>query len=80
MTDKEALKAAMKSRKWTQTMLASELGYAGPSGIANLFYKNENGIRIDVLCKLFKAMGYEIIVRDKMGSGTEYKIDMVASK
>lgn len=78
MTEKEAMRECMKARKWTQTKLAEEMGYASQSGIANLLTKNESGVRIDVLVKVFKAMGYEIVVRDKMGSGTEYKIDMVA--
>ena len=80
MTEKEALRAAMKSRKWTQKQLAEEVGSVSQAGVANLLNATSRGARVDVLVKLFKAMGYEIIVRDKMGSGTEYKIDMVASK
>lgn len=78
MTEKEALRAALKERKWTQTQLAEESGYRSQSAISNLLTVNESGVRIDVLVKLFKTMGYEIIVRDKMGTGSEYKIDMVS--
>ena len=76
MTEKEVVREVMVMRGWSQKKLAEEAGFAGQSNITGLLNNNRNGIRIDNLCKMLNAMGCDIIVRDKMGSGKEWKVTM----
>lgn len=77
MTEKDVVREVMAIRKWSQPTLAKESGFKSQSNITGLLNNNKNGIRIDNLFKMLSAMGCEIVVRDKMGSGQEWIIDMV---
>ena len=76
MTEKDVVRKVMKLRGWSQPMLAKEAGFKSQSNITGLLNNNQNGIRMDNLFKMLDAMGFQIIVRDKMGSGKEFVIDM----
>lgn len=76
MTEKEIVRDVMKMRGWSQSTLAHEAGFASQSNITGLLNNNKNGIRMDNLFKILSAMGCEIVVRDKMGSGKEWKVEM----
>ena len=76
MTEKDVVRKGMVMRKWSQPELAKEAGFKSQSNITGLLNNNKNGIRMDNLFKMLNAMGFEIVVRDKMGSGKEFIIDM----
>ena len=76
MTEKDVVRKVMRLRGWSQPMLAKEAGFKSQSNITGLLNNNQNGIRMDNLFKMLSAMGCEIIVKDKMGSNQEWKIDM----
>jgi transcriptional regulator with XRE-family HTH domain len=76
MTEKDVVRKVMKLRGWAQPKLAEEAGFKSQSNITGLLNNNKNGIRMDNLFKMLDAMGCEIIIRDKMGSNQEWKIDM----
>lgn len=76
MTEKDVVRKVMKMRGWSQPKLAEEAGFKSQSNITGLLNNNKNGIRMDNLFKMLSAMGCEIIVKDKMGSSQEWKIDM----
>jgi transcriptional regulator with XRE-family HTH domain len=76
MTEKDVVRKAMTMRGWSQPKLASESGFKSQSNITGLLNNNKNGIRMDNLFKMLNAMGFEIVVRDKMGSNKEFLIDM----
>lgn len=76
MTEKDVVRKAMTMRGWSQPKLASESGFKSQSNITGLLNNNKNGIRMDNLFKMLNAMGFEIVVRDKMGSNKEFVIDM----
>ena len=76
MTEKDIVRKVMKLRGWSQPTLAKEAGFKSQSNITGLLNNNQNGIRMDNLFKMLDAMGCEIIVRDKMGTAKEWKIDM----
>ena len=76
MTEKDVVRKAMVMRGWSQPKLATESGFKSQSNITGLLNNNKNGIRIDNLFKMLNAMGFEIVVRDKMGSGKSFIIDM----
>ena len=76
MNEKEIVREVMGIRKWSQADLAREAGFKSQSNITGLLNNNKNGIRIDNLVRMLNAMGCEIVVRDKMGSGKEWKVEM----
>jgi transcriptional regulator with XRE-family HTH domain len=76
MTEKDVVRKVMKLRGWSQPKLAEESGFKSQSNITGLLNNNKNGIRMDNLFKMLDAMGCKIIVRDDMGSGQEWVIDM----
>ena len=76
MTEKDVVRKAMAMRGWSQPKLATESGFKSQSNITGLLNNNKNGIRMDNFFKMMNAMGFDIVVRDKMGSGKEFTIDM----
>jgi DNA-binding Xre family transcriptional regulator len=76
VNEKDIVREVMGIRKWSQADLAREAGFKSQSNITGLLNNNKNGIRIDNLVKMLNAMGCEVIVRDKMGSGKEWKVEM----
>ena len=76
MNEKEIVREVMGLRKWSQADLAREAGFKSQSNITGLLNNNKNGIRIDNLVKILNAMGCEVIVRDKMGSEKEWRIEV----
>lgn len=76
MNEKEIVREVMSIRKWSQKELAEEAGFKSQSNITGLLNNNKNGIRIDNLVKMLNALGCEVIVRDKMGSGKEWKVEL----
>lgn len=76
MTEKEVIREVMTMRGWSQKKLAEKAGFNSQSNITGLLNNGKNGIRIDNLFKMLSAMGCEIVVRDEMGSGKEWKITM----
>lgn len=71
MTGKELLKELMAFRKWSQSKLAEETGRS-QSDITGYINRGKNDIRVDILCELVNSMGCEVVIRDKMGSKTEW--------
>lgn len=76
MTEKDVVREIMKLRGWSQATLAQEAGFQSQSNITGLLNNNKNGIRFDNLYRILHAMGCEIIIRDKMGSGKEWKVEV----
>lgn len=76
MNEKEIVREIMGIRKWSQADLARESGFKSQSNITGLLNNNKNGIRIDNLVKMLNAMGCEVVIRDKMGSGKEWKVEI----
>ena len=76
MTEKDVVRKGMTMRGWSQPKLAVESGFKSQSNITGLLNNNKNGIRMDNLFRMLDAMGFEIVVRDKMGSNKEFVIDM----
>ena len=76
MNEKEIVKEVMAMRGWSQATLAKEAGFKQQSNVTGLLNRGENGMRIDKLAKMLKAMGCEIVIRDKMGSGKEWKVEL----
>lgn len=64
MTEVEIIKTIMKSKKVNQTELSSRMGYSAQGALGRAF-SNKNGMRMDVLIKMVRALGCELIIRDR---------------
>ncbi len=63
----------MTFRRWSQTKLAEETGKT-QSNITGYLNRGKNEMRLDVFVELVGAMGFEVVVRDKMGSNMQWVI------
>ena len=76
MDEKEVVREVMAMRGWSQSKLAEEVGGGWKqTNITGLLNNTKNGMRVDNLMKILNAMGCEVIVRDKMGTNKEWKIN-----
>ena len=73
MTGKEAVRDALKYRGWSQQRLANEIGL-GQTHVSGYLNNVRTEMRLDTFFKLMNAMGFEIIVKDKMGTDQQYLI------
>ena len=69
MKDNEAVKKALKVRDMSQKALATAVGYVGQSAIGQALSR-ENGMRVDLLVKFMSALGYDVVIKDRI-SGKE---------
>ena len=74
MNSKDVIREALKMRGWTQTRLNEEMHYKSISTVGGYLNRGDT-ILVSTLFQLLDKMGFEIIVRDKMGSKTEWKIE-----
>lgn len=74
MKAKEIIKKAMSADKITQKELAEAIGLKSQQAVGNLLNR-ENGMRLDGFLKMLDVMGYEVIVRKKLGASEEWKVD-----
>ena len=61
MNEKDVIREAMKSCKWTQAVLAEKAGYSAQSSLSSRL--NGKSMRVDTFVKLLSAMGYEVVVQ-----------------
>ena len=76
MKETDVIRKIMIRRGWSQPKLARESGFKNQSNVSGLLNNNKNSMRVDSLFRMLHAMGFELIARDKMGSGKEFVIDM----
>ncbi len=76
MKENEAVKKIIKERGWSYEKLSEEVGGKAPTTISDMLNRNKTSMRTDTFHKMTNALGYEIVLRDKMGSGKEIIIDM----
>lgn len=81
MTEREAIKAIMKERGWSQARLSKEAGFKNQSNVGMMLSPaRKTGMGIDNLVSLAEALGCELVIRDKMGTKKEWVIDMTPMK
>jgi transcriptional regulator with XRE-family HTH domain len=72
---KEIIKEAMTADKITQKELAEAIGLKTQQAVGSLLLR-ENGMRLDNFLKMLDVMGYEVVVRKKLGVSDEWKVDL----
>ena len=65
---------AMKNGKVTQKALAEAVGLKSAQAIGNILYR-ENSVRVSSFVKMLDIMGYEVIVRKKIGETEEWRVE-----
>lgn len=74
MKAKEIISEAMSRGKVTQIALAKAMGLKTPQAIGNILYR-ENSVRVSSFVKMLDIMGYEVVVRKKIGETEEWKVE-----
>ena len=74
MKAQEILSTAMTNEKVTQKALADAMGLKSAQAIGNILYR-ENSVRVNSFVKMLNLMGYEVVVRKKLGASEEWKVD-----
>ena len=74
MTDKELIKAVMRSKHISQKELARRANFKNPANVAGLLNSNKKSMRCDNLVRLLSAMDCEIIVVD-IGTDEDWTLD-----
>ena len=74
MKPNEIIGKAMTAGKITQKELAEKVGLKSAQAIGNILYRS-NSPRVSSFVKLLDIMGYEVIVRKKIGETEEWKVD-----
>ena len=74
MKPNEIIGKAMSAGKITQKELAEKVGLKSAQAIGNILYRS-NSPRVNNFVKLLDIMGYEVIVRKKIGETEEWKVD-----
>lgn len=73
MTGKEIVKEIMSLRRWSQAKLADEIGKS-QTNVTGYLNRGKNEMRLDVFAEMVEAMGFEVIVRDKMGTNKQFVV------
>ena len=71
MTAKNILKELISIRKWSQKKLATEAGLKAQTNVTGILNRGKT-MTVENLLLLANTMGCEVVIRDKMGSGTEW--------
>ena len=74
MKAQEVITNAMKAGSVTQKELATALGFKSQQAIGNIVTRNQ-GVKVDIFVKALEVMGYEVVVRKKIGKSEEWKVD-----
>lgn len=69
MTEKEIIKACIKSRSITQSMLAEQADMKGQTNVARLLHAKS--MSVDSFIRMLNAMGFDLIVKDRNGANKE---------
>lgn len=65
MTAADAIKEGMKRRNMTMAKLAERMGFKNAQVVSNRL-ANKSGMRIDTLIRFMNAMGYDVVIKDRM--------------
>lgn len=65
MTAADAIKEGMKRRSMTMAKLAERMGFKNAQVVSNRL-ANKSGMRIDTLIRFMNAMGYDVVIKDRM--------------
>ena len=74
MNASDIVRKAMKVDGITQKELATTLGLSSQQAFGNMLTR-QKGMRIDNFVKIMNEMGYEIVVRKRLGASEEWTVE-----
>lgn len=77
MKASEAIRQVMKSRYYTNQILADKLGYKYASGVSE---RLRSDMRVSVLLKMLNEMDCELVIRSKLTDKGEWVINESGEK
>jgi hypothetical protein len=73
MKSNEVIKEVMTTEGVTQKALSSAMGLKSAQAVGNILYR-ENSVRVSSFVKMLDIMGYEVVVRKKIGKTDEWTV------
>mgnify|MGYP003434350544 CR=1 FL=1 len=74
MKAQEILGKAMSNERVTQKALADAMGLKSAQAVGNILYR-DNSVRVNSFVKMLNLMGYEVVVRKRLGESEEWKVE-----
>lgn len=65
INDKILIKTALEKRDWSKAALGRKVGRT-QANMQAILDRPSNGMRTDIFVSMMEAMGYEIIIKDKI--------------
>ena len=82
MRAKEIVRKAMEIDQITQLQLAKELKWKSQQQVSQVLVdkekdgvKKEGSMRVDTFVEMLRAMGYEVVVRKRLGKSEEWEVE-----
>lgn len=74
MKAQEILGKAMSNERVTQKALADAMGLKSAQAVGNILYR-DSSVRVNSFVKMLNLMGYEVVVRKRLGESEEWKVE-----
>ena len=74
MTEKQAIRRAMWSRRWSQAKVAEKLGMKHQSNVSEML-KEGRSVRFETFLKLMTAMDFEITITNMRNPDEQYVVN-----
>jgi hypothetical protein len=75
MRAKEIVRRAMEIDQITQFQLAKELKWKSQQQVSQILTRKDGSMRVDTFVEMLRAMGYEVVVRKRLGKSEEWEVD-----
>ena len=73
MKSSKVIKEVMTAEGVTQQALATAMGLKSAQAVGNILYR-DNSVRVNSFVKMLDIMGYEVVVRKKIGKSDEWTV------
>ena len=74
MNGPEIIKEALKSKGWTMSALARELGYATPNGVRSRLAAASKNLNLDTFVSFLDVLGFDVVVTSRTGSKERWRV------
>lgn len=75
MKAQEIINAARNADQITQKELSEALGWKSQQQVSQILARKDGSMRVDTFVEMLGVMGYEVVVRKKIGKSEEWKVD-----
>lgn len=75
MKAQEIINAARNADQITQKELSEALGWKSQQQVSQILSRKDGSMRVDTFVEMLGVMGYEVVVRKKIGKSEEWRVD-----